>query len=246
MTIDKFKDNLEPHYDHLDHIVEDIIRPIVPNGKFKYFEACRLKMKYIWYIQNRITNLDAEYREFLSLSISENALDKLSLTKNKDWGQDYYLYFPFFEAMEFENLLAQGKACLDIFSKAIGSVYGESPNNIDKLLNILKSKPKNPKLDRLLNFIRETQRLHGVIIDPKTNKKTSIRDIITHRERIDIFFTIRLDHKSGKYILSNGALLNMRHPAIYRFPNYLITEISAKVWFLLLGIIENCFKVQFE
>jgi hypothetical protein len=241
MTIDQFKDDLEPHYDNLDHIVGNIIRPLIPMKKFKYFEACRFKLKAIYYIQNKIESLDSQYKKFLSLFITENALHKLSLTGD----EDCYFYVPFYEALEFENLLSQGKACLDCFSKAIGSIYNESPNNIDRLLNILKSKPKNHKIDKLLSFIKKSDRLNGVIIDPKSNEKKSIRDLISHRERIDIFFRIRLDHNTGKYVLSNGALLNMRHPEISRFPNYLVTEISAKVWFLLLGIIENCFRVQF-
>ena len=241
MTIDQFKNDLEPHYDNLDHIVEDIIRPVIPTKRFKYFEACRFKMKAIYYIQNKVESLDSQYKTFLSLCIAENALHKLTLTGDKEC----YFYVPFYEALEFENLLSQGKACLDCFCKAIGSIYNESPNNIDKLLNVLKSKPQDPKIDKLLSFIRESDRLNGVIIDPKSNKKKSIRDLISHRERIDIFFTLRLDQNTGKYVLSNGALLNMRHPEISRFPNYLVTEISAKVWFLLLGIIENCFKIQF-
>jgi len=250
MTIDQFKDNLEPYYHNLDHIVENLIHPVVSKPEFKYFEACSSKIKAIWYIKNRIEDLDTQYKRYLSLCISENALDKLSLIKNEDLGEDYDSYFPFFEAVEFENLLSQGKACLDCFSKAIGSVYGESPNNIDKLINVLKSKPKDSKISKLLSFIQRSDRLRGVIIDPKTHKKThkktSIRDLITHRQKIDILFAIHTDTKTGNYILSDGALLNMRHPSICRFPNYLVTNISDRVWFLLLGMIENCFKVLFD
>lgn len=241
MTIDQFKDDLEPHYSNLDHIVEDIIRPVIPTKRFKYFEACGFKLKAIYYIQNKIETLDSQYKKFLSLGIAENALHKLTLSGDKEC----YFYVPFYEALEFENLLSQGKACLDCFSKAIGSIYTESPNNIDKLMNVLKSQPKNHKIDKLLSFIEESDRLNGVIIDPKSNKKKSIRDLISHRERVDIFFSIRLDHDTGNYVLSDGALVNMRHPEISRFPNYLVTEISTKVWFLLLGIIENCFKILF-
>ena len=241
MTIDQFKDDLEPHYENLDHIVEDIIRPVISMKSFKYFEACRFKMKAIWYIQRKVEALDNQYKNFLSLCISENVLNKLLLTGDKDC----YFYVPFYEAVEFENLLSQGKACLDCFSKAIGSIHNESPSNIDKLINVLESKPKNHKIDKLLGFIKESDRLSGVIIDPKSNKKKSLRDLISHRERADIFFRIRLDDNTGEYVLSKGALLNMRHPEVSRFSNYLVSEISAKVWFLLLGIIENCFKVLF-
>ena len=241
MTIEKLKDTLEPHYDNLDHIVDDLIRPAISPRRFKYFEASRFKMKAIWYIQRNIEALDSQYKKLLFLCISENALNRLSLTGNKEC----YFYVPFYEALEFENLLSQGKACLDCFSKAIGSIFNESPKNIDKLINVLESRPKNHKVDKLLSFIKESYRLKGVIIDPNSNKKMSIRDLISHRERIDISFTLRLDHNTGKYGLSKGALLNMRHPEIWRFPNYLVTEISAKIWFLLLGTMENCFKVLF-
>lgn len=242
MTIEQFKDNLEPHYDNLDHIIENIIRPAVSDGKFKYFEACRFKIKSIWYIERKIETLDDQYKKFLSLCISENALYKLKLSGDKDC----YFYFPFYEALEFENLLSHGKSCLDCFSKAIGSVYDESPNNIKSLINVLKSKPRNDRIDKLLSFIEEAERLHGVIVDPKTNGKKSLRDLINHRERVDIFFNLRMDQDTGKYALSKGALLNMKHPEIIKFPNYLVTEISTKIWFLLLGIIENCFKIQFD
>jgi hypothetical protein len=241
MTIEQLKDTLEPHYDNLDHIIDGLIRPAISPQRFKYFEACRFKMKAIWYIQRNVEALDSQYKKLLSLCISENALHKLSLTGDKVC----YFYFPFYEALEFENLLSQGKACLDCFSKALGSVYNESPSNIDRLINVLMQKPKNHKIDKTLGFINEAYRLNGVIVDPKTNKKKSLRDLISHRERIDIFFTIRLDHNKAEYVLSHGALVNMKHPEILRFPNYRVTEISAKVWFLLLGIIENCFGVHF-
>jgi hypothetical protein len=240
--MEEIKDNLEPYYDNLDHIIEDFVRPAVSERSFRYFEASLFKIKAIWYIQRRIETLDNQYGQFITLRISKNALDKLCLTGN----MDCYFYFPFFEALEFENLLFQGKACLDCFSKAIGSIYGESPNNINKLINVLKSKRKTPKINELLTVIQKTQRLHGVIIHPILKKKVSIRDLITHRERINIFFTIRMDQDSNRYTLSKGALLNMRHPEISKIPNYLVTEISSKVWFLLLGIMENCLKIQFD
>ena len=246
MRIDRLIDNLEPHYQNLDHIVDYLIRPVVSERKFKYLDACRFKIKAIWYVKNRIENLDTQYKELLSLCISKNALNKLSLSKNEDLGEGYYCYVPFYEAVEFENLLSQGKACLDCFSKAIGSVYGESPNNVDKLLKVLKSKPRDPRIDKLLSFIQKSYRLQGVIIDPKIHKKKSIRDLIAHRERIDIFFTIRTDPESGKYTLSDGALLNMRHSSICRVPNYLVKRIANKVWFVLSGIIKNCFEVLFD
>jgi hypothetical protein len=247
VTIEELKDILEPHYDNLDHIVDDIIRPRVREGQFKLFDACRFKIKSIWYIQKRIEELDNQYKDFLLLCISENALAKLSLTQNKDWDAEHLFYFPFFEAIEFENLLAQGKACLDSFAKAIGTIYNFSslPRNLKGLIRILESKSGDPKVASILEFIRHEHKLRGVIIDPVREGQKSLRDLIIHYGRADIFFSIRKDEK-GKHNLSHGALVNMKHPQIAKLPNYRVTEISSKVWFLLLGIVENCFKVQFE
>jgi hypothetical protein len=248
MTVKKLKDALEPHYDNLDYIVDDIIRLKVPEGQFKFFDACRFKVKSIWYIRKRIEELDNDYLKFLSLCISEDSLEELSLIKNKDWGEEYYLYFPFFEAIEFENLLAQGKACLDCFSKAIGSIHspGALPRKLKSLINFLESKSEDKKISKMLEFIRNAHRLYGVIIDPLSNKEKSLRDLLTHYERVDIFFTIRMDKDTREYVLSDGALVNMRHPRITRFSNYRVADIADKMWFLLLGIVENCFKIQFE
>ncbi|MCJ7547477.1 MAG: hypothetical protein MUP30_11745 [Deltaproteobacteria bacterium] len=246
MTIERMRDELEPFYDHFDSIVEDCIRPKVTSGQFKYFEACRFKLKSISYIKRHIEELDNKYKKFLSLCISQGSLDKLTLRFDETWGEGYSLYFPFFEALEFENLLAQGKACLDCFSKAIGSFYHESPNNITKLINILKKRPRDAKIEKILNIIQNKQRLNGVIINPNTERKNSLRDLITHRERVDLFFTIRMDHDKGEYALSHGALVNMRHPAIKKLQNYRVTEISSNMYFYLLNIIENCFKELFD
>ena len=125
-------------------------------------------------------------------------------------------------------------------------MYSESPNNIDKLVNVLMSKPRGDKIDKILAFIKEVDRLNGVIIDPKSTEKKSVRNFISHRERIDIFFAITLDQNTGKYSTSYGALLNMRHPEVANFPNYRVVDIAGKIWFLLMGIIENCFQVLFN
>lgn len=247
MQVNELKDILEPYYDNIDHIVEDLIRPVVHPKNLKYFEACQFKLKALWYINSKIEKLDNQYKQYLSLCIAEDALDRRSLRKNEKWGEDCYCYYPFYEAIEFENLLAQGKACLDCFSKAIGSVYDEKPNNIIKLINVLKEKKDNPKTDKFLNILKNADRLHGIVIDPKKNKK-SIRDLITHLERADIFFTIHINNQNNKleYNLSQGALLNMRHPKIFKMPNYLVTKITERLWFWLKNTIENSFKILVE
>ena len=247
MDIAKLKDELEPYFDNLDHIVNGIIQQKVHGDQFKLFDACRFKIKSIWYIQKRIEELDNQYKNFLLLCIDKNAIAELSLIKNKDWGAEYFFYFPFFEAIEFENLLAQGKACLDSFAKVIGSIYspGGLPKNLKGLIRILESKSGDPKVDKILKFIHHEHRLRGVVIEPLRREQKSLRDLIIHYGRADIFFSIRRDEED-KYNLSQGALVNMKNPHIAKLPNYRVSEIAVKVWFLLLGIIENCFKIQFE
>ena len=247
MDFVKLKDQLEPYFDNLDHIVNDILQPKVGGHQFKLFDACRLKIKYIWYIQKRVEELDNQYKEFLLLCINKNSIAKLSLTQNKEFGAEYFFYFPFFEAIEFKNLLTQGKACLDLFAKGIGSIYrpGGLPKNLKNLIKILKQKSGDRRVDRILKYIYYEHKLRGVVIDPVDEGQETLRDLVVHYGRADIFFSIKGDEK-GRYNLSKGALVNMRNPQISMLSNYLVTEIAAKVWFLLLGIIENCFKIQFE
>lgn len=243
-----FEDELEPYYDNLDHIVEEIIRPKVSDNQFKFFEGCRFKLKSMWYILKRIEKLDNEYKNYLELCKAKNVLENLSFSKRKDWGEEYKLYFPFYEAVEFENLLTQGKACLDIFSKAIGSLYSPYgiPNNLKKLTSVLQSHShEDERIHKLLQFIEHGHRLHGIIIDPIDNKK-SLRDLVIHYEKADIFFTLRWDTETKEYIISPGAQVNMKHPELARLQNYLVAEIANKLWFLVLGIVEKCFSVQFE
>lgn len=243
MDIDAVRDQLEPYYGNLDHIVEDVIKPSVKKGIVKYFECCRFKLKTIWYTDRRIHEWDEKYKEYLSECISSNAVGQLSLTVKSQKRDTVQCYFPFYEAIEFENILSQGKACLDCFSKALGSMYDQSgANNISKLQKVLESNRHKEKVDELLDVVSETNRLLGVLIDPKAGKK-SIRDLINHRERVNIYFSLR--ENNGSYTLSHGALLDMDHPEIPLLRNYLVTNISAKIHTLLSGVIEKSFRIQF-
>jgi hypothetical protein len=238
---DKLGDELEPHYSEIDTIIDDIIEKFnLSSGTIKYFEACRFKVTALWYLLDKINSLDSKYREYISEHISSNSLQELKLTEIVNGDDLHYRYFPFHEALEFENLLSQGKSCLDCFSKAIGSLYSESPNNIDSLSNVLRSNHFNETTKKMLEIIDESERLHGVIINPASDNKKSIRDLISHRERIDIYFIIRKNQETHKNDISDGALLTMEHDELIRFQNYLVTNISSKIWFLVLGIIQNC------
>lgn len=244
MRTETFKDEFEPYYDNLDHIVEEIIIPSVSEGIAKYYECCRFKLKSVWYTERRVQEWDDKYRSGLLECISSRELGHLRLTEMSRKGNKAKCYFPFYEAMEFENLLSLGKSCLDCFSKALGSMYEQkAPNNISKLITVLETNSNQPKAVELLDVVKNLNRLLGVVIDPKAGKK-SIRDLINHRERVDIFFTIR--EIDGDYTLSEGALLNMDHPELPMFPNYRVTNIGAKIHALLSGVIEKSFKLQFE
>ncbi len=235
---------MEPNYDELDGLIDEIVNSgRVSELQAKYFEACRFKVKALWHISKRIEAFDSRYREYLSICIGEGELEQMQLKKVTESQESVYTYFPFFEAVEFENLLSQAKSCLDCFAKAVGSIYNESPNNIDSLSKVLRENHLNETTKKLLAFIDESKRLHGVVIDPKKGGKKSIRDLIAHRERIDIFFIIRKSTDGASCTLSEGALLNMRHREFVLFPNYLVLNVSLKVWFLVLGILQNCFRV---
>jgi hypothetical protein len=239
-----YETSLEPHYDELDIFVDNIVSSgKISASQAKYFEACRFKVKALWYISQKIESLDRQYREHLSTFSGDEEHSELRLKKIEDRQGDFYIYYPFFEALEFENLLSQGKSSLDCFAKAVGSLYRESPNNIDALSRVLRENHLEETTKQLLDFIDESKRLHGVIIDPNKGGKKSIRDLISHRERIDIFFIIRKDSAGKINFISEGALLNMRHREFVRFPNYSARDVSSKVWFLVLGIVQNCFKV---
>jgi hypothetical protein len=246
-ALDKLRDELEPYYSEFDTIIDEIINKLkLSPGKTKYFEACRFKVNALWYILDKINSLDSKYREYIALHISNNKLNQLKLVEFSNDKDLHYQYFPFHEALEFENLLSQGKSCLDCFSKACGSLYGESPNNIDNLSKVLRANHLNDTTNKLLETIDESERLHGVIIDPQSKSKKSIRDLISHRERADIFFIIRKDLKVNEFYVSDNALLNMGHDELIRFPNYLVINISSKVWYLVLGVMQNCFNIILE
>jgi hypothetical protein len=244
MQLSEYRNSLEPSYDDFDDIIVRLIRPQVSDEIFRHFDACRFKVKALYYLYKRVQDLDKQYHKYLSLALLEKNLDNLHMIEQGV----HYFYFPFFEAMEFENILSQGKAALDCFSLAIGSMYHHDnvPTSITALCNDLQTIKQNQKAKALINIIKEYERLWGLVVKPSGNEKWSIRDLINHRERVDIFFTIRLDRKTGRHLLSDGALVNNKHKGLPRFRNYLVSEVSGKIWFMVLGIIENCFKIQFS
>jgi hypothetical protein len=236
------KDRLEPSYQDLDYIIDAHVRPAVSDDRFRYFEACGFKAKAIGHINRRVEQLDADYTNLLSLCVAEMRFHELSL-KPYEGG---YRYVPFYEALEFENLLSEGRALLDCFARAMGSVYGESPTTIDKLVRVLSARRESDKAGRVVDLLREAQkRLGGVVTDPGSREKRGMTDLVGHGERVDIFFTILPNRETGRYAVSHGALLNIRHAGATRFPHHRVVTIADKIWLLLLGLVEKCFQVQF-
>lgn len=228
------RQDLEPYWDTIDGIIEEEIRSSIPSRHFKYFDACAFKLKAIWYLKCRVSDLDARYGKRVDKILAGGNLDKLLRNPDGSWS-----YFPFFEALEFESLLAQGKACLDCFAKAIGSIFGELPKNISRLERLLNHKqrsgptPRRTAASELLDHIRVARfRLGGVVIDPGTGRK-SIRDLVSHREHASIHFRVT---RSGR---SAAALVRSDHPEIVRLPNYRVTEISTRVWYHTRTLVEN-------
>jgi hypothetical protein len=184
--VTSLEDQLEPYWEELDGLVQEKIRSAVRAAHFKYFDACRLKLKALWYINSRVEDLDLKYGRLVDSFLNQETFDRFAKNDDGSWS-----YFPFFEALEFENLLNQGKACLDCFSKAVGSSFGELPNNVSKLEHVLRSnKGKNHRRStqayKLLQKIAEARnRLDGIVLDPGNGKK-SIRDLVSPREHASI------------------------------------------------------------
>ncbi|MFC1511211.1 hypothetical protein ACFL5U_02350 [Candidatus Margulisiibacteriota bacterium] len=241
--VDKASEGLIPYYlDVIDGVIENKIKGMVSIKQFKYFESCRFKFKALWYIHQKIEELDEEYSNFVDFCIKNNNFKYFK--KLSTYSYEQYHFFPFFEAIEFENILEKGKACLDSFSKAIGVIFGESPNNIDQLINVLKNnKKKDHRANKILNSInKETQHLRGSILNPKQTGKKSLRDLISHRERADVYFLIS-KNENGKMTYSAGALLQIMHPELTLFTNnILIKDIATNIWFYTFQLLQNSFK----
>ena len=232
--VTNLEDELEPYWEEFDGLVQERIRSAVRAAHFKYFDACRLKLKALWYINSRVEDLDLKYGQLVDSFLTQETSDRFVKNDDGSWS-----YFPFFEALEFENLLNQGKACLDCFSKAVGCTFGELPNNISKLENVLKSREgKNDRRGKqaykLLQKIAQARNsLDGIILDPGKNKK-SIRDLVSHREHASIYFRITQSQQR-----SPNALVRHDHPEIARLRNYRVTEISETVWYHTKKLVEE-------
>lgn len=237
--VEDLQDKLEPYWEEVDGLIEQAMHSVVPSKYFKYFEACRFKLKALWYLMSRVSELDERYGQLVDGFITARNFTRFTPNDDGSWS-----YFPYFEALEFENLLSQGKACLDCFAKAVGSAFGNLPNNLSGLVAILRQKEKRVTgrvASDLLDKIATAEgRLKGVVLDPDRQGKKSIRDLISHRERATIHFRI---NKSGRTAF---ALVRSDHPELVRLPNYRVTELSSRVWYHTHKLIAESFPIVFK
>lgn len=246
--VDRARDKLEPFWKwEIDGVVEDVIKHIVSPGKFKFFAACKFKAKVLIFSKWEIDKWDLKYKRFVSLCIKEKNFKYFEKIPPYAPYRSSSYYFPPFEAMEFENLLFQGKACLDCFAKAIGSLFVKGPpNNIDDLAKLLSAKAnKNARASAVLKVIEMKEKLRGVILDPHGKNKKSIRNLITHYERIPVGFPIFTD-KKGKMTTSQGAQIIMRHPEMGHLYNYSAVIIAGNVWYYTTEILKRSFQALFS
>ena len=225
--------NLEPYCDPVDRIIQQRLCPLItPRGR-RHFEACRYKLKAVWYLKSSVVDLDKEYGTLIDGQLTTGNLDNLPL--NEDGSRSYY---PFFEALEFENLLSQAKACLDYFARAVGSQFDQNPSKLSKLQKVLRQSERSADLavrsaaSGILQVIAIYKpRLVGVVLDPGRNRK-SIRDLVSHYEQAPIHFRIK---GSGR---SRSALVKSDHPIIAKLPNYGVPYLSRYVQYAMRNLIE--------
>jgi len=103
---------------------------------------------------------------------------------------------------EFEAYLFQFKALLDIFSAAVGKVYGQNPSNIKKLTKILEQKSKLKSAKKLKSLINKNNWLKEFESGDEFNK--SKRDIVAHFSNISLstMNVIKIDPMRFKTIKS--------------------------------------------
>ena len=234
--VDELLDSLEPYWEEVDGIIENDLKPVVPPKYFKHFEACQFKLKALWYLRSRVSELDEKYGQLVDSFLARENFSRFTPEDDSSWS-----YFPYFEALEFESLLSQGKACLDCFSKAVGSAFGDLPNNLSRLIAVLRKKREGGMAgiaSDLLNKVTAAEtRLKGIVLDPDRQGKKSIRDLISHRERASIHFRIS---RTGR---TNFALVRRDHPELVKLPYYRVTVLSDRVWYQTHKLIAECFPI---
>jgi hypothetical protein len=239
-------DRLEPFFDDVDGLilrVRDLARysikgePLpdtdpgfLPVEAVRYLQAAGINLKALWYHYQRLVELDAEYKGVVRLPDTDSAGYSIWYTRLSD---DRWTYFPFFEASELAALLGAARASVEMFCQGAGLVFGTAtPQNLGGLRKVLKgqSEPRATQLDTIANTARDA--LLGILFDPKKPKKpdpnqpekAALRNLVQHLEEAPIRFFVGPDG------MSDGAMVDSRHPQLIRFPNYRVVVIAGDTW----------------
>jgi hypothetical protein len=229
----------------IDGLVEGSVRKELTPRQFKYAEACRFKAKSLIYVRGRIEELDQNYYQLVhELLNSKDSRDRDLFEPSERPGQRKFR--PFGEVLEFEHLLVQGKACLDCLAKVIGAPYKQSPSNLEALQKVL-GQSQDPRARRVLESICcYAGHLKGLTLDPGKPGKKSLRDLITHRELLPIFFIMQ-ENANGNTSVYKPARLDMNHREveIVKLESPGVPALAVQVQYYTQKIFEECLKAQF-
>lgn len=219
---------------------EDEIKHKLNINQKGYFESVIYRLKDVFYVYQKIENLDEEYLRFINLCISKNEFRDQYFQSEENLK---YLLYPSFEDFEFGNILMKGKSCLDCYSMAIGSkLFNKRPDNIKGLKNLLSSST-DVKAKSILSCIEKCEPyLVGIILDPGIDGKKSLRDIYAHHDGPNVSFFVS-PNEQGSYTSTSGAIINMHDRRIPLLQNYLVKNIAGDTWFYLFEIVRNTFSI---
>lgn len=243
VVLPKKEDELFPFWSLVDTLVEKKIKDIVTPGQYRLFDSCRRKLVCLWYIHKRIFELYSKYTGLGKELLSSPEKEIKQLVYIKPLGPHEYRYDAYWEAIEFEHLLSQAKACTDIFARAVGVFFKNSASNLQKLEKVLERvRGENKDIARkiLIQIDNNKKYLKGIILPPdQHNKNQSLRDLLTHYESLDVWFKIRLRGGKGDVGVFGG-FVDTRGIMV---PNFKAINISQALWFGVKRMVEGSFAV---
>lgn len=169
---------LSPRFDFIYHFIEKLEQnKNLSNSQKEFIKkkliSCRYKLCSLEYHDKNIVKIEKEYKKTLK-NILKNPLFKEPTTMTIEIPEIIF---------EFEAFLFQCKAFLDIYSQAIGNLFGERPSNIKRLKKVLSSCKEQPALD-LLNLLERNKWIKE--FDSSEQFKKTKRDIIAHYSVISL------------------------------------------------------------
>lgn len=97
---------------------------------------------------------------------------------------------------EYESFIIQFKACLDIYSQAVGRLFKQNPSDICGLKNVLEGNNSNQKAKRILELIRKNKEWLDEFKSRQDFK--SDRDKVTHYSVVNLG-TLNVNKKNNKF-----------------------------------------------